>query len=211
MSEIRVITENGKTYLDAPYHPDLPAKGRALGGKFDARSKCWVFDARDEGRVRELALEVYGDDGSPQELVTLRCRADNDTFGLNVRGRQTSVYVAGRQVARVYGRDSGARLGNGVVVVSGGFRSGGSAKNPTVDWDDDTLFELRDVPRSAAERAVTQAPEHVEITASSGVDYEALKAERQRLVARIAEIDELLSPGETTSGDVAETGGSFAF
>jgi len=58
MTQIRITTETNSTFLSSPYHPALPERARALGGKFDRSNKVWIFDARDEERVRELAREI---------------------------------------------------------------------------------------------------------------------------------------------------------
>ncbi len=50
--------------LTAPYDPSLPGKAKALGGYFDGVTKAWTFDVRDEMRVRDLARDIYGTDGT---------------------------------------------------------------------------------------------------------------------------------------------------
>ena len=130
---------------------NLRERIKKLGGRWDAGSKAWVFDPRDEVRVRELCAKIYGTDGSaPVELLTIRAPAEVcDTKG---GGAGLEAWLAGRQVARAFGRDSGAKLGEGVVLVSGGFSSGGSVKNCKVTWKAGTVFEIRDVPRALAEK-----------------------------------------------------------
>lgn len=48
-------------HVSSPYHPDFPPAARQLGGKWD--SDVWVFDARDDARVRGLCCDIYGTDG----------------------------------------------------------------------------------------------------------------------------------------------------
>lgn len=132
--------------LKSPYNPDLPGPARELGGKWDGES--WVFDARDEEAVAELARAVYGTDGrSPSiDTVTLLVKADD----LDHRNASKSLWFAGRQVVYVTGRDSGARLADGIIVRSGKFKSGGSMKNYQVVYAADTIVEIRDLPHSVA-------------------------------------------------------------
>lgn len=155
MSNVSILPSGtGKILVLSPYHPDFPAKAKRLGGRFTtAPEKGWIFDARDEQRVRELLVKVYGTDGTPvpkSQLLTVR--TDPSKCDVRGGGAGAELWLAGRQVARALGRDSGARLGDGVVVVSGGFSSGGSVKNYKVAYRAGTVFELRDVPREAAER-----------------------------------------------------------
>ena len=54
-------------------------------------------------------------------------------------------------MARAYGRDSGAKIGEGVVFLEGGASSGGSVKNWYTTIKKGSVFEVRDVPRAKAE------------------------------------------------------------
>lgn len=147
----------GKIVVRSPYHPDFAPRAKKLGGKWDASQKQWMFDARDEAKVRELLVKIYGTDGSPLprgQLLTIRAPAqvcDQRGYGSSSSSRTMSFWLAGREVAHASGRDSGARLGDGVVILSGGFSSGGSVKNPSCTYKAGTVFELRDVPRELAE------------------------------------------------------------
>ena len=200
---MKIQTANGKTVVESPYHPLFVSGARALNGKYSEGT--WSFDARDESRVRELCREVYGTDGADAaDLVTLR-------VSLGSGGYSDSLFVAGRQVASRRGRDNAVKLGDGVILVSGGFPSwGGSMKYPALEPKEGTVLLVRDVPRPAAEKAVAASPAKfnpnshdvrdikVELepeTVTVGSDA-ALRLERDRLLARIAEIDALLKSKE---------------
>jgi hypothetical protein len=165
-------------FVWSPYHKDLPSDAKKLGGRWSPQARAWIFDPRDESRVRDLYREIYGTDGSPCETVTVRYTVDS------VDEDETELYVCGRQVARKRYRDESPRLGDGVVVISGGFpRIFGSRKNPRLGGEG-TVLEIRDVPRKCAE------DEDLEIV--SEIDRDGLKAERDSLLKRLAEINEIL-------------------
>src|SRR5690606_40107185 len=105
-------------------------------------------DLSQRERVAALLREVYGTDGSaPIPTVTLRVRLmDSLRYTYDA-----SLELGGRRVARVFGRDWGARLSDGVVVVAGSIGSGGSRKNPRLTVCEGTEIELLDVPRPNAE------------------------------------------------------------
>jgi len=156
MTQIDIEAHEGYLVVTSPYHPQFPSGARRLGGRWDAATRTWRFDPRDEHRVRDLCSRIYGTDGSPAaaELVTLRVRLDR---GSVLRAACGSIFLAGRCVARAYGRDSGARLGPGVVVIDGSSpRSGGSMKNWVTIWAGPATFEVRDVPRQIAETCVAE-------------------------------------------------------
>lgn len=167
---VKIETLGGNAItVSTPYHPDFPRRARSLGGKWN--SALWVFDARDESRVRQLCREIYGEDGeTPQgDLVTLRATF-SDRSRLSVRG--AGIYIAGRCIARAYSRDSGARLGEGVVMIEGtagsrgsdAVRSGGSRANWETIIDGPCVIEIRDVPRAAAEKAIADPPTNSVLT-----------------------------------------------
>lgn len=115
---ITIKSIGGFVYCTTPYHPAFPEAAKELGGRWYAPD--WVFDFRDELRVRDLCKSLWGTDGHPCELVTLRCIAAKEAWDQD--GVMTDRYVCGRLVARVKSKhDDRAKLGQGVVVLSGGF------------------------------------------------------------------------------------------
>jgi len=140
-----VVLKDGRQRLriSSPYHPDFPAAAKKLGGTWQAESREWSFDPRDEARVRGLCREIFGVDGTEAavDLVTIR---------IGINGHYDSLFVAGRQIAQLkYGRDGGVRLGTGVIVSDGDLGSGGSRKNPAIVAKN-AIVEIRDVPRGIA-------------------------------------------------------------
>lgn len=156
--EISRVEKNGKLQiiLNSPYHPALPKRARELGGKWDG--DYWIFDARDEERVRNMVRDIFGTDGTDNpELVTVQVNMD-------IFPSDHTIWFVGRQIASRASRDARVRLGEGVVVVRGGFLSwGGSRKYPTVSPEEGTTLEIRDVPRVLAEKAKQKYPHDVEI------------------------------------------------
>ena len=201
MSIVTITTANGKVVVSSPFHRDFPARARAIGGDF-ARdgSKTWVFDARDESRARDLVREFFGTDGSPADT------ADLVTVHLDISdtAREREFYFAGRKIAERPSRDENVRLGAGVILVSGGFWSrGGTAKYPAVEPKDGTVVEIRDLPRAAVE-AETEKYTIVEEAPAEVVEAAKLRAEREQLLARLAEIDSIL--GDKDDEDDNPTG-----
>jgi len=147
--------QSGQRYVRTPYHPDLPAKLRALGGKWNDLNKAWVYDPRDEERVRAAVESIFGSTTPSGRVVTVRWQ---------VSGRYNPARLAGREIAWRPGRDTEVRLGRGVVVVEGEFpRSGGSSKYPAL-WNSShpgVVVEIRDVDYNVAQRMVDEGGEIV--------------------------------------------------
>ncbi|WP_326581695.1 hypothetical protein OIE69_43785 (plasmid) [Actinacidiphila glaucinigra] len=201
MEDVRVISlDNGRVALVSPYNSELPAAARELGGRWDRTARYWHFDARDEQRVRELARDFFGTDGSPAD------EADKVTIRWNIsnycqRRGDSELHLGGHRIASRRSRDEDVRLGVGVVLISGGFPGqGGSTKYPALEPLADTVVEIRDLPRALLDNLHRGAYEIVETT----VDVAALREERERLLARIAEIDATLAAHGTDKDRTSE-------
>jgi DNA repair protein RadC len=57
---LSIFERDGKIAVSSPYNPRFPPRARELGGRWDAGRLMWLFDARDEERVRALCEEIYG-------------------------------------------------------------------------------------------------------------------------------------------------------
>jgi len=188
---ISIVTRGSSLVVVTPYHPHFPKVAKTLGGKWDAGSRAWTFDPRDEQRVRDLCIDVFGTDGDPNErLVTVRITALKD-----LRNWCAPIYFAGREVAFARGRDSGGRPSEGTVLLSGKLRSAGSMRNWYTVIDAGTALEVRDIPYRAVEPHLTEEDGdewRVEILDPETEQVKALLAEKAALEARLAEVISLL-------------------
>jgi hypothetical protein len=201
MSTINLTLKGGRAVVDAPYDPGFVSKAKLLGGKWDAGAKVWSFDARDESNVRDLLREVYGSDGAPL-LADDLCRI-RVTLGQQIIAARDAFRVGGRTVALAYGRDSGAKVGEGVVFLSKRPQSGGSAKNWCTHIPAGAVFEVRDFPRGAVDRALSDLGKGstVEVLENAApVNVAALLSEKAMIEKRLVEIASLLSGAAEDSG-----------
>lgn len=131
--------------------------------------------------------EVYGRDDQPvAETVDVEL-----TFAEDVSEWHGPVTLLGRAIASASGRDSGARIGEGTMFIAGKPTSGGSVKNWYTIVPAGCVVKLMKLPKLATEN--TEMPEGVTMRIiGSEIDRAALEAEREKLLARIAEIDALL-------------------
>jgi hypothetical protein len=189
------VTE-GKIRVESPFHPDFVRQIRAAGGKWDGTRQAWVLDARTLETVREICRRVYGEDDRGSERVTLRV-----TFAERYTGDRAPCVLAGRTLARAWGRDSGACVGEGVSFVKGAPHSGGSVKNWLTVIPDGCVLDIFDVPMSMAQKTIDDAAtvKHydrqiysAEIIGAAVIDRAGLEAELAALTKRMAEINEIL-------------------
>jgi hypothetical protein len=135
--------------------------------------------------------EVYGQDDQPTETVSIRVKLTR--YRLEDHG---PVVMFGRVIARAWGRDTGAKVGEGVCFEIDGPDSGGSVKNWQTEVPTGAVFVMHDVPKILVDNC-TEANVEIEVIGSNNstcvVDAEKLAAEKAALLARIAEIDSLLA------------------
>lgn len=135
-------TATGKLAVSSPYTPDFVAASRKLNGKWYGPNRVWLFDPRDEERVRAAMVSIYGTDGSfVPETTTVTVIIDHST--------DNPFFAYGREIAHRFGRDSYVKLGDGVVIIDGDFpKSCGSRRNPGLVSNGTVTLEVRDVPVS---------------------------------------------------------------
>ena len=114
------------------YNSLLVQKCRDLGGKWDADQKAWIFSSIVNDKVE--ALDV----GFNETILNLEITAKKDVFGY-----QDAVEFNGYRIAIARGRDSGAKLADGVSMISGEIDSSGSVKNWNTKVAEGSVFRLK--------------------------------------------------------------------
>lgn len=145
---IKMEIAGGRVMIYSPYNRTFVARAKKLGGKWMAAGKAWTFDERDADRVKALVGDVYGHFfDADVELVDVRI-----TCAEVVEADRKPIMCGPREVARARGRDSGAKLGDGVVQLEGRIYSGGSVKNWDTRASAGSVFEVRDYPKAQVEK-----------------------------------------------------------
>lgn len=118
--------------LQSPhYNENLVKKCKNLGGRWDESAKAWVFSHIVEDEVDELDRRYN------EHLVCVDIEARDDIYGI-----QDDVTFMGYPIARAFGRDTGAKLGENVALLDGQISSGGSVKNWTTVVRKGSTFRL---------------------------------------------------------------------
>ncbi len=154
MTLVQVVTGDGVTTSITPFNEEFVSFARSRGARWN--QVCWTFDARDDFAVREECRRIFGTDGTPCEMVTLKVSLDH----LNTS--ESLVMFAGRELGRRGGKTTPVVLAPGVFVIAGGFPE----KLPAalgLGALPGTALGMRDVPRSFAQRLRGKSPKVVEI------------------------------------------------
>lgn len=115
------------------YNKTLHSKCKQLGGKWDSESCAWIFSGLVENEVEDLD-EIYN-----SELASVELSVNHD----GVYSHTDAVYIAGYKAAQAFGRDTGAKLSDGIAVISGGFTSAGSMKNWCTQVREGTVIRMQ--------------------------------------------------------------------
>lgn len=187
--EINVI--GGRALIFTPYNKEFVDRVKLMGARWNPTVRCWTINEQDVDEVRKLMQDVYGRDDRPvSETVDVEL-----TFTTEVSCRHEPVTILGRTISSASGRDSGARIGNDVLFLKGSPQSGGSVKNWHSIVPEGSVVKLVRLPKSAVQEQ--SLPDGVTMRVLSNcVDREALLAEKTKLLARLAEIEDILNQSD---------------
>ena len=181
---VEVIRSGDTIKVKSNYDTNFIRGAKNIQGRW--KSPYWVFPAENEKEIKDLLLDVYGECGEPIATVTLeidvnQCDECDDSYD----GRLTfgSFTLATRR-----SRDASVRLASNAMLIEGGFPcSGGSMRYPRCEPKNGTILRVKNVPQTIYERMDKKG-----IRLVQDVDKEALLEERESLLARVEEINNLL-------------------
>ena len=192
MDNFKITVADGKANIYTPYNADFVSRVKLLGGRWNASDRCWAVPEDAVEDVRAAMREIYGRDDRPvvdaADVVL--------TFGEEVSEYCAPITLLGRTIARAFGRDTGAKVGENVMFIQGAPRSGGSMKNWLTVIPSGCVVKCLRGPRAALDAAELPDGVTMEII-NTRMDREALEDEKARLLARLAEIEKLLNGGIT--------------
>lgn len=197
MTNINITINNGKANLYTPYNANFVAQIKHIGGaKWDSANRCWTIPADMVDEAREIMVSVYGycDEQDSAETVTVEINTTDSLWS----AERESITMFGKTVAQAWGRDTGAKVGADVAIISGKVGSNGSAKNWVSTVEAGSKIILKNVSKAIYEKEIeaTLAKYGKDCTIKvidQNIDREALKAEKEKLMARLAEIEKLLA------------------
>lgn len=193
-----------------PYTPSFPKLARRIGGHWDPVAKTWAFPLRREPELMDLLrAEFSWEPGDEATMTRVRLTASEGIVSRNRR----PVRVRGHEIVKAAGRDTGAWMADGAELLSGDIGSGGSRQYWHTTVAEGSVVEI-ELPASAVAKVAAAIDEEgqYDIEYNSGgwtriervgapdpERHARLTAERERLVARLAEIDRELA-AETSKG-----------
>lgn len=187
MANFEIKIENGKAQVFTPYNADFVSRIKLLGGRWNPTQKCWTVNENAVEDVRSAMRNIYGQDDNPvSETVEVILK-----FNEEISIWHGPVTILGRTIASASGRDSGARIGEDVMFLEGAPKSGGSVKNWRTEVPEGCVVKLMSLPKTALDECELPQEVTMEVVGEQ-IDREALKEEKEKLLARLAEINAIL-------------------
>ena len=176
-----------EAYLYTPYNNKFVSAIKGIGGAYwDRDEKAWVVPANMLDQAREIMLRIYGESDIPiAKKISVEL-----TFNKGIYRTREAITIYGKTICRAYGRDSGGYAGEDVAFIEGMPESGGSVKNWTSGVPQGSVVVLRNVPEMLLDEKLPEGVSAKIFDNESTRDE--LIAEKEKLLARIAEIDKLL-------------------
>lgn len=192
MKQITIETktlDNGNIAIITPYNQMFVQKLKEQigGARWNATKRWWVIPNESLEIARTIMNDCFGetDISLPADMMDIK-------FSLATYEVCNPVIVFGKVLARAYGRDTGAKLGLGFDLIEGEINSGGSRNNwkTTVNG----TFIAHGITKKMLENEISSRGNNFtyEILEKKTLDIDALRKEKEKLLERIAEIDEIL-------------------
>lgn len=183
---MKIIKDNGLIKVMSDYNKEFIRKAHEISGRWEM--PYWVFDEKNEAVLRNILMEIYGEDGTPQKEVTVDIDLDK-YYHSDYKSNNDEAIFHGKSLCYRPGRDSCVRMQNDAIVVAGGFpHRGGSVKYPCLNWNDGTVIRVT-VPETVYLAEKDKDGVTLYESADKAQKVKALEDEKERLTARIAEID----------------------
>ena len=180
--------------VTTPYSAEFVKKIKSIGGaRWDGEKKAWKIPSASVDTARAFMMEIYGESDVSEAIKKVDVKIEALETLRSYRGAYSAM---GRTIAQAWGRNSGAKIGEGVDFLVGSPKSSGSVKNWNTEISGDSVFVVHNVPEKIAQAFI--ATKHPDIKAEImspiiKVDRKELEAERERLLRRIDEINEILN------------------
>lgn len=174
--------------VNSPYNNFFVKEARLMHGKWNAKERWWEFPSHEEKRLRQVCLEIYGDDGNDMQTIDFVIDVDTALDGKSIYFLDNKLMCENMQLAIRHSRDWAVKLSENVSIEKGEFDEwGGSRANPRVTYDGNLYLIVRDYPISLYNKLDKKG-----ITSLTTNKKEELLKEKENLMLRLAEINKEL-------------------
>lgn len=120
MRKIIVQKLNDKCVCRCPKNFNVIKKFHDLKGIWNNNNKWWEFDIKEHETIKNLMIKYFGVDNGEYESCELIIK------NLTDRATLKGIIVSGFELCRAWGKKTGAKTNDNVILLSGDIDSGGS-------------------------------------------------------------------------------------
>lgn len=190
-TQVSLRKENNEIVVVVPFNQEFIKSAKNLQGKWNHEKGAWIFDDSLEEYVKYLLVRIYGVTG---ETTYKTCTLIVKNYSAEIMNN--AVVLFGRTIAKASGRDTGARLGDDIIWLSGNYTSGGSAKY----WKtivENGNFEIQNFPVARTEfkdvqQAIKEGWVEIKVTETKR-SKEEIEKEIADLKEKLAKLEEELN------------------
>lgn len=179
---IKLNRKDGTIEITSPYNALFVKKVKGIGGKWGGTA--WIVSEDVEEQLMAILENVYG--YAPEDKkITVKFAAKD------FESRDTDdIRIGDMVLVERRNRDWDVNFHNAIVLEGGFPSSGGSAKHPYTEAYDGTILQSA-IPKAVYERLPDEEKAKLTIIERKP-DKKKLLEEKEKLLARLAEIEELL-------------------
>lgn len=195
---MKITLNDDKTlaYIESPYNTEFISKIKTIGAaRWNPSKKVWQIPAEHIDLARNMMRQVYGECDLPEDIkyVTVELHFDEECRSNSC----APILIFQKEIARARGRDTGAMVGEDVIFTEGKPTSGGSLANYITIIPAGAIATVYNVPETLLDSELPDGVTYKTIQDDKIQDYKSLIIEREKLLARLEEINKILGDGNS--------------
>lgn len=196
--KITISLNDDKTVasISSPYNSDFVRRIKSIGGaRWNGSNKTWDIPADCIEQARKIMREIYGECDIPEtDRVAVELCFEKEYEG-NIR---EPVYILGKEIANTYSRDGNINVGDDAVFIHGMPQTGGSRAYYKIIIPEGSIVRIRNVSKRFLNEPLPEGVICKRISETIDQTRENLIREKEKLLKRIKEIDEILGKDNNT-------------
>lgn len=165
--------------VECPYNTDFIRRAKELGGKWDGEFKTWLFPLSAENEIKECLVDIYG--FVPDARMIKRTIETTE----DITADRDAIIVCGVEIARAWGRDTGAKMQSEAILRKGKIDSGGSRQYWKTEIKKGSVIEV-ELPEGGL------LPDGFVFVDDTEIRRNELENRRAKLLEELAQIDQEL-------------------
>ena len=190
---MKITLNDDKTlaYIESPYNAEFISKIKTIGAaRWNPSKKAWQIPVEHIDLARSMMRQIYGKCDLPENIkyVTVELHFDEECRSSSC----APISIFQKEIARARGRDTGAIVGDDVIFTEGKPTSGGSRANYITIIPAGSIAIVYSIPETLLDSELPDGVTYKIIQDNKIQDHKSLIIEREKLLARLEEINKIL-------------------